>query len=407
MGVDIIYGRFQIETSRILYLFIKEYFIWDVCIIRWRKVICMRQRFPKWDNLKCVLIVMVVLGHCIETFTDDSYMFKRMWLMIYGIHMPLFIFVTGLFAKGAIDNREKLKNKVYAFIKMYFIYKVLLMLVKLIMTGKGQFSLLKESSIPWYLLAMVIYLIVTYMARNIKPGYLLALSVILACVIGYDRDVRDFLVLARAINFYPFFLMGYYAKTDMKIFESNAIKKILSALVLGVYGYIVWINVNKAYEFRPLLTGRNTYFSLEFPEYGILYRLAHYLIAIAVGLSIIYLIPNKVNSFTFIGKKTLYIYVLHGVFINILRGINWEEHLMDNLPPVIWKAVVLLSVIVLVGLCCLPIFEKAFAFVMNRRYVKDNKDNYEVDYSVFSMPPREVYREKQHPSEEILKGSKE
>ena len=367
----------------------------------------MKQRFPKWDNLKCVLIVMVVLGHCIETFIDNSYMFKRMWLMIYGIHMPLFIFVTGLFAKGAISNREKLKNKVYFFIKMYFIYKVLLMLVKLIMTGEGSFSLLKESSIPWYMLAMVIYLIITYMARNIKPGYLLALSVILACVIGYDRDFGDFLVLARAINFYPFFLMGYYAKTDMKIFESNAIKKVLSVLVLGAYGYIIWINVTKVYEFRPLLTGRNTYFSLEFPEYGILYRLAQYLIAIAVGLSIIYLVPNKVNSFTFIGKKTLYIYVLHGVFINILRGLNWEEHLMDNLPSVIWKADVLLSVIVLVGLCCLPIFEKAFAFVMNRRYVKDNKDNYEVDYSVFSMPPRDVYREKQHPSEEILKGSKE
>ena len=39
--------------------------------------------------------------------------------------------------------------------------------------------------------------------------------------------------------------------------------------------------------------------------------------------------------------------------------------------------------------------------------IANNKDNYEVDYSVFSMPPREVYREKQHPSEEILKGSKE
>ena len=199
------------------------------------------------EDIVCAAISALVINtvNSIETFTDDSYMFKRMWLMIYGIHMPLFIFVTGLFAKGAIDNREKLKNKVYAFIKMYFIYKVLLMLVKLIMTGKGQFSLLKESSIPWYLLAMVIYLIVTYMARNIKPGYLLALSVILACVIGYDRDVRDFLVLARAINFYPFFLMGYYAKTDMKIFESNAIKKILSALVLGVYGYIIWINIVK------------------------------------------------------------------------------------------------------------------------------------------------------------------
>ena len=188
----------------------------------------MKQRFPKWDNLKCVLIVMVVLGHCIETFIDDSYMFRRMWLMIYGIHMPLFIFITGLFAKGAIENREKLKNKVYFFIKMYFIYKVLLMLVRLILTGEGRFSLLNESSIPWYMLAMVIYLIVTYLARNIKPSYLLTLSIILACVIGYDRDIGDFLVLARAINFYPFFLMGYYAKTDMKIFESNAIKKILS-----------------------------------------------------------------------------------------------------------------------------------------------------------------------------------
>lgn len=367
----------------------------------------MKQRFPKWDNLKCVLILLVVLGHCIETFIDNSYMFKRMWLMIYMVHMPLFIFVSGLFAKSTMESAEKVKSKVFMYIKYYFIYKVLLFAVKLIITGEGSFSLLSEVGVPWYMFAMAAYILITYIARNIKPTYLFVLSIILACVIGYDREINDYLMLARIINFYPFFLMGYYAKQDMKLLETSTVKKIGSLVVLTAFISFVWTNITEVYKFRPLFTGRNTYYALEFPEYGILYRLAHYAIASIIGLSIIYIIPNRVNVFTFVGKKTLYIYVIHGVLIKVLRSFQWEQRLMDNFSPTIWKAIVLVSAIVIVGICCIPVVEKAFVFILNRKYIKDKQDNYELDYSVFSMPPRNIYNDLSNNKEELIKEGKE
>lgn len=367
----------------------------------------MKQRFPKWDNLKCVLIFLVVLGHCIETFIDDSYMFKRMWLMIYTIHMPLFIFVSGLFAKSTLLSKEKVKSKVFMYLKYYFIYKVLLFAVKLVITGEGSFSLLSEVGVPWYMFAMAAYILITYIARNIKPAYLFTLSIILACVIGYDREINDFLMLARIINFYPFFLMGYYAKQDMKILESSVMKKICSLVVLAAFVGIVWVNITKAYEFRPLLTGRNTYYAFEIPGYGILYRLAHYVLASIIGLCIIYIVPERVNILTFIGKKSLYIYVIHGVLLKVLRSFQWEQRLMDNFAPTIWKAMVLATSVVIVGLCCTKVAEKAFAFIINRKYVKDNIDNYELDYSVFSMPPRDIYKEYPYEKRDVLKESKQ
>ena len=45
---------------------------------------------------------------------------------------------------------------------------------------------------------------------KLEPKYLLTISIILACFIGYDASISDKLILSRTIVYYPFFLSGYY-----------------------------------------------------------------------------------------------------------------------------------------------------------------------------------------------------
>lgn len=342
----------------------------------------MKQRFPKWDNLKCLLIILVVLGHCVETFIDNSWLFKRMWFMIYVFHMPLFAFVSGLFVKNTIADVNKLKKSICFYLKAYFVYKVLLMLVRLIFSGEGKFNLLNESSIPWYMMAMALFLGITYLTRNVKPAYMLCMSVIFACVIGYDSSLGDFLALTRVINFYPFFLVGYYSKSDMQIFESSKLKKVLSVIVLTAFCAVSWVYISKLYTLRPMLTGRNPYKSFCDPTYGIIYRLAYYVIVSIIALSIIYLLPNRISSCTFLGKKSLQIYIWHGVILNILRQLLWEERLINNLPGLAWKIIVVMSSLVITGISCMPILDKAFCICTDSREKYVERKGFELEYHI-------------------------
>ena len=60
-----------------------------------------KKRIYKYDNLKFLLIILVIVGHMIDFFNgykqyDDLFMIRT---FIYSVHMPAFIFLSGLFYK--------------------------------------------------------------------------------------------------------------------------------------------------------------------------------------------------------------------------------------------------------------------------------------------------------------------
>ena len=62
-----------------------------------------KERLAYFDNLKGVLIILVVIGHLLEPCArlgSEGLAGFRVLDFIYMFHMPLFIFVTGLFSKG-------------------------------------------------------------------------------------------------------------------------------------------------------------------------------------------------------------------------------------------------------------------------------------------------------------------
>lgn len=54
----------------------------------------MKQRIYALDNVKGFLILLVVLGHCIQ-FTTDGFDQVLLFRIIYSFHMPLFMWVSG------------------------------------------------------------------------------------------------------------------------------------------------------------------------------------------------------------------------------------------------------------------------------------------------------------------------
>lgn len=57
-----------------------------------------KNRVLYFDIVKAVLIFFVVLGHIIGNHTKNP-IAKAIYLFIYAFHMPLFVFISGVFAK--------------------------------------------------------------------------------------------------------------------------------------------------------------------------------------------------------------------------------------------------------------------------------------------------------------------
>lgn len=76
----------------------------------------MKERILWLDNLKGVLIFLVVLGHCLQ-FTSQNPDSDLLFNFIYLFHMPLFMFLSG-YACFKLDleyNKETIRTVNYTF----------------------------------------------------------------------------------------------------------------------------------------------------------------------------------------------------------------------------------------------------------------------------------------------------
>ena len=61
----------------------------------------------RFDNIKFILITLVVFGHFLELI--DGQTANNLYRIIYLFHIPAFIFITGYFAKFNPSKKKKKK----------------------------------------------------------------------------------------------------------------------------------------------------------------------------------------------------------------------------------------------------------------------------------------------------------
>lgn len=240
-------------------------------------------RIALWDNIKFFLITTMVIGHFADPFSDKSDVCKSIFLLIYSFHMPLFIFISGLF-----HNNKNIVKKCVFYISLAFLSKILLSLF----SGKGEagysFSLLSDANIPWYLFVMSFYIVICYILRNENKLYIIIAFIILACFIGYDKTIGDYLYISRTIVFFPFYLIGTMLKHDklLEIKRKNKVLILPAIFVLLIWFYLCFAKLDIVYELRGLFTGRNAFYGV-FLQNGILMRLLCYFISSIIGFAIL------------------------------------------------------------------------------------------------------------------------
>ena len=168
------------------------------------KISSLKNRISLWDNIKFLLIVLVVIGHFADALINDSNAFKSLYVFIYAFHMPLFIFISGLFFKP-----KDVTSKCLMYISIGFALKITNFLVKYFLGLNPSFSILSDGGIPWFMFAIAIFTLLAYILRKHNKTYILFFSILLACFAGYDKEIGDFLYLSRIIIFFPFLFIPF------------------------------------------------------------------------------------------------------------------------------------------------------------------------------------------------------
>lgn len=339
-----------------------------------------KERIYYWDNLKCLLIFLVVLGHFLVPVMNRGRSLQATYYFVYLFHMPAFILVSGYFAKNYLKKDVPNVNKLLGFLILYVVYKGLIWLTDSLLIGKiADFDLFSETSAPWYLFGMFTWYMVLPVFAKFKSGVSISIAVLFGLLIGFEDQFGPFLCLSRIIIFLPFFLVGYYLKED--IVQKLTLRKmrITSAIVLIICAICIVSNLQVLKSFEGMLYGNRQYSifsSVVSMKQAMLVRGLWYIIAFIMVFAVMSLIPRRKLKISYIGSRTLSIYIVHRIIRQIFSYYKVYQMVASGgiMLLLFCMAVSVLLTFILSGKTLCTIFNKAFLINYDKLKIKNSKE---------------------------------
>ncbi|SFM17839.1 Fucose 4-O-acetylase [Gracilibacillus orientalis] len=277
------------------------------------------RREAYFDNAKLLFIFLVVFGHLIQPLKQNIEIVDVIYQWMYIFHMPVFILVSGFFAKGASDKGYLLKLA-KRIILPYFLFQLFYSIYFL---GIGKDSWDSTLYDPlwglWFLLSLFSWHILLIGFKKLKPVYGIPLAFVIGILIGYLPFIGPSFSLSRTLVFFPFFLIGYWLSKE-QLFKWKTVNK--KAVAIGVLIAVFVVSYVTPTIPAEWLFGSHSYQVMDAAVSGGFIRTMLYMVAMLMVFAVLLLVPNKHYSFTPLGQNTMYVYLLHGVIIQYGRQAN-------------------------------------------------------------------------------------
>lgn len=295
------------------------------------------------DNYKAFLIILVVTTHFLGALADKSGIIKTYTIFTNMFYMPAFVMISGYFSK----NFNLLKI-IKSILVPYLFFQCLNLLVDYIILKQDfQFTLVIPEFTLWYLLSLFFWRICIH--SFIKLKYPFAFALILSLLIGLDSNVGTFLSLSRTVYYFPFFILGYKCNIDKISRLRNVATQCVSLLIITVTIVVIFFTCKGYSEFY--FRGSTSYSGLDQSlGEGIVFRSFCYAIAVLLTFCVAMLIPKNRNIFSYLGERTMAIYMWHGIIYRIIRyGTSVYSFLGESnfILRIIWAGCVVLLVLIL------------------------------------------------------------
>lgn len=272
-----------------------------------------------FDNLKAFLILLVVIGHFISDLRGIKEISRIYWF-IHTFHMPCFAFASGYMAKGLMKNGKFRADRYFSTLWLYVFFRIANYAVMRAGGSNVQLDFFDVAAAPWYLLALSAWYLMVPLFLSMKPVAGILISTLAGLLIGYADNVGSYLALSRMLVFLPFFVIGLYlSKEQLNTFLNKKLRIAALLVLVFVCGYFVLIK-NPMGGVSKLALGGNPYSTVlkSLEPYGFFIRGGLYLFGVLLSAAGMLLVPRRRMWFSYVGKYSLTVYILHILVRNAL-----------------------------------------------------------------------------------------
>ncbi|MET3961272.1 fucose 4-O-acetylase-like acetyltransferase [Marmoricola sp. OAE513] len=287
-----------------------------------------RRREPWFDNIKMVLVTLVVVGHAWAVVPSSP---TNDWAydFLYSWHMPAFAIITGYFSRRFSWTPERLRSLVTTVAVPYLIFEAALAYYREWLGGVRINDLFADPHWPmWYLAALFFWRLSAplFLAvpRWAALGGAVAISITSGLWVGETLDGP------RILGMLPFFVLGLRV-SDRDWARLRSPKAVPWALV-GMAALLVLARYTDAWLDTEWYYYRTTYDLLQ-PDAVL--AMATRAAVLAIGLvgaaSVFALVPRGRSWFSTLGSATLVVYLFHGFVLLFARYHGYPEWAADHL----------------------------------------------------------------------------
>jgi fucose 4-O-acetylase-like acetyltransferase len=308
-----------------------------------------KRRVPLWDNARWIAITLMVVGHAILKLIGESDAAYAVYLFIYAFHVPVFVGVSGYFAKAGPPGTRQLQRLLTDIVFPYFIFETIWTIVRWLLGGNFRLDYSSASWTLWFLIALAIWRVT--LPYLVLLRYPLVIAIIASVGAGYIASIDSTFALSRTIGLLPFFVFGWKLRQWQVTGRWLALRPTAiwrwragAFALFAVLFITIAVNIDalRAMRIRRFLLYDEPYAAFGYDQTwagGI--RLGLMLLAFALLVAFLVLIPRRRTWFSSFGTATMYIYLLHTFLLYPLR----ETGILDGPQPAwVLPGVILLSV---------------------------------------------------------------
>lgn len=274
-------------------------------------------RDPWLDNAKMGLVVLVVLGHVWALLPSDAAA-GHLYDFVYLWHMPAFVFLSGYLSRGFQYSPARMWQLVTDLLVPYVLFEGLLAWFRLHVGGERLQDLWLDPHFPmWYLLALVVWRLVTPLLRPLPGAFVVAVGISIAS--GFlEGEWMALMDLPRILGFLPFFVLGLKTSPETLEWLRGRFPAVLGVVTFAVIAVLAvdldrWASTSYLYQ-RP-------FDLMDVPDTtAVLTRLLVMAVGLAGTLAWLALVPRRGGWFTRMGAATMTVYLFHGFAV---KGIEY------------------------------------------------------------------------------------
>lgn len=326
------------------------------------------------DNIKGILMILVVIGHAIASIRDDYT--DMLWLYngINFFHMGTFFIVSGYLCKRRVQNRDwvgLINRNIVPYIIAQFLLYLVAGLVKNGFTASNINTFMSSTSFSlflpiyqlWYLMAMIVFIVVCMVGKPHKHPVLWVIgSVAISLAIGYFQQIAV-LRITKAAAFLPFFVIGNVLPDKVLDFLKRRRLWFVAPALLIFSIYAWFVTTQKTILLSALGSASSTYEVIgeRYPGIDPLLQRLLFLVCVTIlAFSFYALIPRRRTFFTFIGENSLYVFILHSIVIVAVRILNYKYHYLEKMPSLWMRLAFVVGCIAVTFFLASPIVKKIF-----------------------------------------------